>query len=95
MKNTDCYLLAVTITRKRCFSAISVNNRAWKMQIFHVSPKNLYMWLSTQTTLSPESNDELGRMDGIRFFSLSLFFCSLSLVIPFCFKAYHKCAYLE
>lgn len=41
MKNTDfAALVAVTITRKRCFSAILFNNRFWKMQILPCFDKN-------------------------------------------------------
>lgn len=44
MKNTVYHLLAMTITRKRCFSAISFNNRAGKCKFFMFRKNCAYVW---------------------------------------------------
>lgn len=68
MKNTVYHLLAMTITRKRCFSAISFNNRAGKCKFFMFRKNCAYVWAQSS------DNQMVNHFISKDFFTSSLFF---------------------
>lgn len=82
MKNTVYHLLAMTITRKRCFSAISFNNRAGKCKFFMFRKNCAYVWAQS-------SDNQMVNHFISKDFFLFIFFFWNSLFS----NAYHECAW--